>query len=248
MTGLSGKPSSAFDGRPGTRDALPALGARGLHLWLAASHRVASSDDFKRQILSLYTGIAPSELAFVLNGHGKPGLAVAPASLDFNLSHSGDWLACILSAGAPVGVDLQACDPARVSTKVARRFFRDDEATAIENCSGVQRDDRFYDLWTLKEAAVKARGGALAPGLAAHGFELTYPAGRDKAEGRITVTASDGAISARYALLDPVPDYRLALCWLPDTPSLPELALFELQDNGQFVAQEITLRARSWLD
>jgi 4'-phosphopantetheinyl transferase len=221
------------------------LAERDLHLWLCPRDRLSSSDEFKRCVLARYAGVAPSDLQFVLNDHGKPTLVAAAHTLDFNLSHSGDWLACAVTAGTPVGVDLEFCDPRRASMKVARRFFRKEEVAVLEACSEVQWADRFFDFWTLKESAIKARGEALAPGLASYGFELTFPAGEEGESGRIAATAPDVVNTALYGLLEPLPDYRLALCWLPERQQLPRLGIFELREGGAVTERVVPLRASS---
>lgn len=221
------------------------LGVQDVHLWLCSRDRLSCSDAFKRNVLARYTGVAPSDLDFVVNEHGKPRLAGASLDLDFNLSHSGDWLACAVTAGTPVGVDLEFCDPARVSLKVARRFFRGEEATVLESCSGTQQTDRFYDFWTLKEAAVKARGEALAPGLASHGFELSLPTGAEGVVGQIIAIAPDAPETTHYCLLNPLPGYRLAICWQSELCLHSQLKVFELGEKDAIAELALPLRASS---
>ena len=216
-----------------------------MHLWLCSRDRVASSDDFKRRVLSRYAAVAPPDWQFVLNKHGKPAVAGATHALDFNLSHSGDWLACAVTAGTPVGVDLEYCHPDRAAMKVARRFFRPEEVAALLDCGEAQQRDRFYDFWTLKEAAVKARGEALVPGLQARGFELTFPVGPEFGSGRIGVTTADAGY---YWLLDPLAAYRVAICWLSATPLLPQLQVFELREGENFTELTVPMRAISTAD
>ena len=94
----------------------------------------------------------------------------------------------------------------------------------------------------LKEAAVKARGEALAPGLASYGFELTEPTERNQ---RILVSTVDAADTAHYSLLNPLPDYRLAICWQSHRRDLPRLKLFELQEASAVIERSVALRASS---
>jgi len=95
-------------------------------------------------------------------------------------------------------------------------------------------------LWTLKEAAVKARGEALAPGLSAHGFSLDYAQEGSHATGPITVTTS-ATDNARYLLLDPLAGYRAALCWMDVVP--PRLSVYELHDGDGVTLLQVSLRA-----
>ena len=246
MTESSAKAFSASNSRSSSlREVLPTLGVQDVHLWLCSRDRFSCSDAFKRNVLARYIGVEPSELDFVVNEHGKPRLAGELFDLDFNLSHSGDWLACAVTAGTPVGVDLEFCNPDRVSLKVARRFFREEEATVLASCSGAQQTDRFYDFWTLKEAAVKARGEALAPGLASHGFELCLLAEAGGADGHITATALDAPETTHYYLLNPLPGYRLAICWRSEMRLLPQLNVFELGEKDAVAELPLPLRASS---
>ena len=103
--------------------------------------------------------------------------------------------------------------------------------------------EQFYDYWTLKEAAVKARGGALAPGLFDHGFAIDYHLARPH-RGLSTATTTD---TAGYMLLDPVAGYRAALCWT-GTAALPRIGLFELNEKGAVEPLKTVLRASSLCD
>ncbi len=129
--------------------------------------------------------------------------------------------------------------------KLARRFFRQEEADALQDCSATLQRDRFYDLWTLKEAAVKARGEALVPGLQARGFALTFPSSPAGGSGRIAVTTAGAADTAHYCLLDPLAAYRVAVCWLSTTALLPQLRVFELHEGDEVIELSVPLRACS---
>jgi phosphopantetheine--protein transferase-like protein len=249
VTESSAKTYSASNSRGPIRlpaDA-PTLGAQSVHLWLCASDQIASSDEFKRRVLSQYAPVDPADWQFALNEHGKPGLLGGEHGLDFNLSHSGDWLACAVTAGIPIGVDIEFCDPKRVSMKVARRFFRAEEVADLESCDDTRRGNHFFDIWTLKEAGVKARGEALAPGLKSRGFALDFVADSQSERGQIAVNSADAADSAQYCLLDPLTDYRVALCWNPGTSVLPQPSIFELRE-GSIVERLVSLRASTWLN
>ena len=246
MTDSSASAFNASDASaPGARGAQFSLGAQSVHVWLCPREQVASSDDFKRRVLSRYAAVAPFEWQFTAGVQGKPAILGPLCALDFNLSHSGEWLACAVTAGTPVGVDLEHCRSGRVTLKLARRFFREEEVAALQDCSQASQCDRFYDLWTLKEAAVKARGETLGPGLAARGFELMFPADPQAGAGRIVVSAEGDTDAAHYWLLDPLPAYRLAICWPSAMPLMPQLQVFELYPADGFVALDVPVRAHS---
>ena len=196
---------------------------------------MANSDQFKREVLSRYANVAPADWRFSSGEHGKPGLLDSPLPLDFNVSHSGDWLACAVTAGTAVGLDVEYCDPARDVMKLARRFFQAREIAALQACSQGEQTAKFYDYWTLKEACIKARGKTLGQGLESAGFHLDFPVGAEgvTGPGEIREDPEDMAAGAYYCLLEPVADYRLAICWLPPTAMQPRLRLFELDGADQ---------------
>jgi len=225
VTESSVKPSSASDTR-----ALP--GAAGLHLWLSRRFAVDDSRAFARQVLSRYVGLAPERLRFSRGEHGKPELVYPACPVAFNMSGSGGWLALAVSGGPAVGVDLEYCDPYRDVLKLARRGFNQSEVTDLQACSGHQRTARFYDYWTLKEARVKSSGGSLGRQLQATAFALAYPGAGTTGVGSIVALPEGETGSAWYGLLQPLPDYRLALCCRSGQDFAPNLRLFELGENG----------------
>jgi 4'-phosphopantetheinyl transferase len=119
--------------------------------WMSA-HRAL------RQILACYVDRNADELQFVTNPHGKPALAAADPQLEFNLTHSED-LALLAVAQQDVGIDVEylrdSCDWDRLSDRVftAREWSPLEQLPADEN-----RTRRCYELWTAKEAYIKARG------------------------------------------------------------------------------------------
>lgn len=229
MTVSSAKPSSDSD------HSLP-LDCGDLHLWFCHRQQVAGradSDAFKRSILSRYAAVAPDEWRFTHGPHGKPALQDAPLALDFNISHSGDWLCCAVTGGIPVGIDIEFCNSQRDLAVLARRFFQPEEALDINSRRAPGMVERFYDYWTLKEADIKSRGEALGPQLEQVGFTLTGQEVSPRAPLRITPLSSSPARSdAFYLLLEPAPDYRASACLLPGRGLVPRLGLFELRADG----------------
>ena len=209
---------------------------------------MANSDQFKRGVLSRYANVAPADWRFSRGEHGKPGLLDSPLPLDFNLSHSGDWLACAVTAGTAVGLDIEYCDPSRDVLKLARRFFQTREVAGLQACGEERQTARFYDYWTLKEACIKARGQALGQGLESAGFHLGFSVGAEGVTGPgvIMEEPEDLATQVYYCLLEPAADYRLAICWLLPAAVLPRLRMFELRGADQVAAEfSQSLRAAS---
>ena len=207
MTGLSVRKSSASD-------TVPAPGDGELHLWFCHRQLIADSEAFQRGVLARYAGLAPAELRFAKGPHGKPALSFPPLPVAYNVSHSGERMVLVVSGGAAVGVDIEYCDPRRDVEKLARRFFSGAESRQLHACAGPEQLCRFYDYWTLKEAAIKAAGGALGRELETTTFDLAEPAatGEECKPSGIAALSSPVKGSAWFAVLQPCADYRLAIC------------------------------------
>jgi len=98
---------------------------------------------------------------------GKPFWREHHERLQFNLSHSGGWIALAFASDMEVGIDVQHKDESRKidGLKIARRFFHPLENEALSSCPADRQADLFYALWTCKEAVVKAMGEGLHGGL-----------------------------------------------------------------------------------
>lgn len=103
------------------------------------------------------------DLAISYNLKSKPYFTGHP-ELFFNLSHAGDFVACAVSR-APVGIDIEGSRPYR--EKVAERFFSPQERAWMADGAPAQR---FFALWTLKEAYAKAVGIGIGQGIGAAHF------------------------------------------------------------------------------
>jgi 4'-phosphopantetheinyl transferase len=118
-----------------------------------------------RFVLAVHTGIAPRALRFRRERHGKPALAGPDAGgLSFSLSHTEGLVACLV-ARVEAGVDVERLRRPVSVMSVARRFFTTAEVRDLRAFPRVYRRQRFLQLWTLKEAYLKARGVGLAGGL-----------------------------------------------------------------------------------
>ena len=215
----------------------PASGEIGI--WLCASD-ASDSETLARNLLSRLTGLMPAQLEIERGEHGKPFLANARQPLQFSLSHSGRWMACAVAARTALGVDLEVHDSQRDVMPLARRFFREPEYRELTVLGHRARLQRFYDLWTLKEARVKALGSSLGRELETTGFRI------DEAAGGVPVISSQpGADNAFYCLLSAIPEYSLALCVLQATDCPPPVRVIRLLESGKEQAMPTRLLAVS---
>jgi 4'-phosphopantetheinyl transferase len=128
-----------------------------------------------RHLLASQCGIPPQDFRFVENDHGRPDVAHPPVDrpLRFNLSHSGGIVACVLAGGHQVGVDVERLDRPPIHPRVISRYCSEREQAALAAMPEALRHERFLELWTLKEAFVKARGLGLTLPLRKVSFDLT---------------------------------------------------------------------------
>lgn len=112
-----------------------------------------------RRIVAECLGVPGAQVRWTRGPNGKP--AVEGHALQVNLSHSGDLAMLAVTAGRPVGVDLQEIVPGLDVHAMAARFYPPAEAAAV--AAGGR--ERFAQLWARKEAVVKAAGDRLTRGL-----------------------------------------------------------------------------------
>ena len=126
--------------------------ARDRHSYLVAHALV-------RWALSACEERDPASWRFVANEHGRPEVAPEFGSkLRFNLSHTRGLVACAVAVDRSVGVDVESLRRPDEMDEVAGYAFAEEELRALAALTGVPRQRRFLEIWTLKEAYIKARG------------------------------------------------------------------------------------------
>ena len=117
-----------------------------------------------REILGACLRMEAAAVAFTYGQKGKPALAGLPGPVDlqFSVSHSSDLAAYALTAGAPVGVDVERLRAIDQLERIAERTFSHRECTALLGLPGELRPMGFFNCWTRKEAYIKALGEGLS--------------------------------------------------------------------------------------
>ncbi|MBA8326828.1 4'-phosphopantetheinyl transferase AcpT [Citrobacter freundii] len=95
----------------------------------------------------------------VYGEQGKPAFS-ADTPLWFNLSHSGDDIALLLSDEGEVGCDIEVVRPRDNWQTLANTVFSLGEHAEVEAERPEQQLAAFWRIWTRKEAIVKQRGGS----------------------------------------------------------------------------------------
>lgn len=127
-----------------------------------------------RVMLSRIACRPPEEWTFSLGPHGKPSLAVAHGlpDLQFNITHTRGLVATAAAWRDAIGVDVQIFGSCSDELDLAKRFFAAAEADLVAKASEFHRPRVFAQLWTLKEAYIKATGLGLSAPLDGFAFGL----------------------------------------------------------------------------
>ena len=155
---------------PATYASLPAnlaehLHDNEIHVWQLA-YRAEQRRAPLRALLAAYLGIEAQRLILADDAYGRPMLGAAHGqALGFNWSHSGPHALVALGRHVAPGIDIEVQRARPRALEIARRFFTAEEADALAALPSDQRSAAFLDLWTAKEAVLKALGRGLAFGL-----------------------------------------------------------------------------------
>jgi 4'-phosphopantetheinyl transferase len=114
-----------------------------------------------RMVLGVYLRADPASLEFRTGPTGKPSLVQTFTDLRFNLSHSGDLALIAVTRGREVGVDVERVQRDIEFDPIIEHYFEPAEAWDLRTAPPHERVPRFFDLWTRKEACVKAEGTGL---------------------------------------------------------------------------------------
>jgi 4'-phosphopantetheinyl transferase len=162
-----------------------------------------------RTLLSRYAPVAPHDWPFLIDAHGRPELAQRPAGapdLRFNVSHTTGLVACAVTVGREIGVDVEAINR-RLQHDVPERFFSPREVNDLRACPEADQPVVFFDYWTLKESYIKARGLGLALPLRHFSFLFDGPTPRIA----FAPELHDDAATWQFAQFWPTRDHRLAV-------------------------------------
>lgn len=120
------------------------------------NNRFIISRAAQRIILSKYLNTPAIALDFVLGENKKPKLA-GTHNICYNLSHSGNWILLAITT-AEVGVDVEFIDTNFDYRDILPDNFSVEESTYVYEKDSIER---FFTLWTRKEAILKATGQGL---------------------------------------------------------------------------------------
>ena len=157
-----------------------------------------------RQLLGSYLEVSPNSLTFEYGDRGKPLLANSgrDSSLNFNLSHSQEYAIYGFTYHQTIGVDLEYVKEMPDSLSIAQRFFAKNEYQLIRNTEREQQNQVFFQLWTAKEAYLKAVGTGLAGSLTSINISL------DQAEFPSLSIKGDRILGTEWSLYSCIPQHN----------------------------------------
>ncbi|OOG43697.1 4'-phosphopantetheinyl transferase superfamily protein [Rhodanobacter sp. C05] len=136
-----------------------------IHVW-HLTYQATQGRAPLRRVLAAYLGIDADAVALVAGEHGRPALAAGhDQSLGFNWSHSGDQALIAIGRHVSPGIDVERRRERPRALEIAQRYFSVDEAAALAALPAANRSAAFLELWTAKEAVLKALGHGIAFGL-----------------------------------------------------------------------------------
>ena len=121
-----------------------------------------AADMLCRQLLAEANGINPENIIFQKSQNGKP--FAENSNFRFSISHCGNLVVCAVSE-KEIGVDIEKIRNIRL--KAAEKFASKSELDYIGN-----RLDRFFEIWTLKEAFFKCKGTGLGADIRNVSFQI----------------------------------------------------------------------------
>jgi 4'-phosphopantetheinyl transferase len=107
---------------------------------------------------------------------GRPFLPFQ--EIDFNISHSNQFVSCGFVTNGTIGIDIERISNLDID-EMSHRFFSEYETAYIYSMnSNIEKTKAFFRIWTLKEAYLKALGSGIFGGL--RDFSCSYQRGRWK--------------------------------------------------------------------
>ncbi len=127
-----------------------------------------------RQLLANYLQTESEIIIFEYSDRGKPQISSSlnQDHLQFNVSHSQDLALYGFNSQRIIGVDLEYIKDNINYKQLAKRFFNPQELQLINSYPANKQKTIFFQLWTAKEAYLKATGDGLAGSLDTIEFTL----------------------------------------------------------------------------
>jgi 4'-phosphopantetheinyl transferase len=160
-----------------------------------------------RRMLAAHDGLVPASWRFREGPHGRPEPEPGQTGLRlrFSLSHTDGMVACALTRERDIGLDVEMLERGLADLDMLAALFAPHEAGLLQRCAAERKRVTFFELWTLKEAYLKALGLGLSAPLDGFAFDLRPPRLRST---DVDPGPPDGW---QFRLLRPTPHYQIAV-------------------------------------
>jgi 4'-phosphopantetheinyl transferase len=178
-----------------------------------------------RAIMSYYLQVEPARVEFKYNLQGKPDLTrpFDSSGIHFNLAHSEDLALFAVTRIGPVGIDVERIRVNEDARELMNWFCSPRERELFDNLAAQEKQLAFFNLWTRKEAFLKATGEGITQLL--NQVEVAFRPGEPA---RFIAVSGDSERAYRWSVhdLSPAPDFVAAVaiqaknvrlrCWKAD--------------------------------
>lgn len=162
-------------------------------------------------LLARVLAVRPDTITLTEGEHGRPALAPPLAgAMQFNWSHSGECALVALAREVTPGVDVELVRTRASALDIAERFFTARESAWLRGLPADRQRLAFLELWTAREAVLKATGRGIAFGLDRLAFDvgpagarLTHLDGDDASAWQVRAIPVDETVVATLAWRGP---------------------------------------------
>lgn len=117
------------------------------------------AEAISRMGLSKSLSLPAWDLEFCYKEHHKPTVINAP-NYDYSYSHTHSSILCAITETGKIGADVEGLQEAPFN--VMKKVFHADEWEYVQDGNPSLKDERFFEIWTRKEAYTKYLGIGLA--------------------------------------------------------------------------------------
>ncbi len=169
-----------------------------------------------RTILSRCTGLDPKQIVLSREEYGRPYLLYSGRNPppQFSLSYTDGLVGVALTIECRVGIDVENTSRELDCLEIAENYFSPAEYRELKQLSESPLKRRFFELWTLKEAYVKAQGSGLYLPL----DEVSFLLGEENTNpSKVISLMTDEGKQWQFGTCRPSEQHRAAFCVCQDT-------------------------------
>ncbi|EHL16585.1 hypothetical protein HMPREF9629_01132 [Peptoanaerobacter stomatis] len=122
------------------------------YIFLSSLNKKIKTDDYVKYILSKYYFMDFGDIEIIRGQNGKP--YIKNSDIKYSVSHKKDYIVAVFSHDE-IGIDIEILTDKDYSGIVNRYFFEDERKYILTPTSELEKNKRFFEIWTKKEAYIK---------------------------------------------------------------------------------------------